>query len=501
MIQGVAAMSKFKKKPRRLAVEGLETRLALVGDSLTADFDEDGAPLIAIAQIEAATSRGETARLASGRDTSARTATPYRPVPVLRATGVRRGPQPRESEIRVAAAPVAEGVPIQANGDFNGDLTVDRGDVAVLAANLGLEPAATFEDGELSGDGKVGLADLARMVFSSPALDIALTTNVTSVDNSGDTITFTYTVRNVGNSPLSGVSVTDDRGRTPIRQPDTIGDGDNLLEFGETWRYTANYTVVQADLAAGEDLVTVATVDSDQTGPATGQRTVHNVYEMPEISIGDVRIIPIDHASFVMTWNGITIYSDPVGGAGLYTGLPPADLVLVTHQHGDHYNAGTISGIDDSDVRIITSQTVFNLTSFAALRPMTTTLAYGNSTTVHGVTVTAVHAYDNNNHGINTGNGYVVTLGDQRIYIAGDTGPVAQIRALDDIDVAFLCMNTPFTMNVTEGASVTRDIAPRYVIPYHYRNGGTPVTYADLNNFKTLVGTDLGINVRVLDWY
>ena len=136
----------------------------------------------------------------------------------------------------------------------------------------------------------MALFDLAGMVFSSPALDVAMTSNVTNVDNAGDTIVFTYTVTNTGNSTLSGITVTDDRGRNPARQTDTVGDNDNLLEFGERWRYTVSYTVVQADLAAGLDLVSVATADSDQTAADTDDVVVHNLFAMPQITIGDVTI-------------------------------------------------------------------------------------------------------------------------------------------------------------------------------------------------------------------
>jgi L-ascorbate metabolism protein UlaG (beta-lactamase superfamily) len=110
----------------------------------------------------------------------------------------------------------------------------------------------------------------------------------------------------------------------------------------------------------------------------------------------------------------------------------------------------------------------------------------------HDFSVQAVHAY-NGNHTLYTANGYVLDLDGTRIYISGDTGAQPEIRALDDIDVAFVCMNQ-FTMTLNEAASVVRDIDPHVVIPYHYSS-------QNLATFTTQVGTDLGIEVRLLNWY
>ena len=184
--------------------------------------------------------------------------------------------------------------------------------------------------------------------------------------------------------------------------------------------------------------------------------------------------------------------------------MPRADLILITHNHGDHFDINTINGVADTDVPVISPQNVFNSLPIAR-QEFATALANGANTNLLGLNVAAVPAYNLASdptiyHAPGQGNGYVVTLGEQRIYIAGDTDAVPEIRALQDIDVAFLCMNVPFTMNVTEGISLTRDMRPQYVIPYHYRNSGAG-SFADLNAFKTGVGRDLGINVRLLDWY
>ena len=134
----------------------------------------------------------------------------------------------------------------------------------------------------------------------------------------------------------------------------------------------------------------------------------------------------------------------------------------------------------------------------ATLKNLTTVLANGASTTVSGLTIEAVPAY-NANHPVGVGNGYVVTFGGRRFYFSGDTGDVAEIRALSGIDAAFLCMNVPFTMTVAQAASTTRDMKPAVVYPYHYRNQDS--TLSNLVSYRQLVGTDLNIEVRTRAWY
>jgi L-ascorbate metabolism protein UlaG (beta-lactamase superfamily) len=214
-------------------------------------------------------------------------------------------------------------------------------------------------------------------------------------------------------------------------------------------------------------------------------------------SSGDLVIHPINHASFVMSWNGKVIYSDPVGSATLYQNIPKADLILVTHGHSDHFSVSTIDAVRATGVRIITTQTVFNSMS-TTQRNLTTVLANGANTDVIGLNVAAVPAY-NANHPMGVGNAYVLTIGGRRIFISGDTGDVSEIRTLPNIDVAFLCMNIPFTMDITQAASTVRQMKPKVVYPYHYRNQDG--SFANLTSFRQQVGTEFGIEVRVRSWY
>ena len=230
-------------------------------------------------------------------------------------------------------------------------------------------------------------------------------------------------------------------------------------------------------------------IELSETPNLTGDHLVTNDDE--------VIIHPVDHASFVMGWSGRMIYNDPVGASTRYSGFAKADLILVSHGHSDHYSNSTLEAVRGPNVRIIAPQAVFNSMT-AALKAVTTVLANGASTNVIDLTVEAVPAY-NSNHPRGEGNGYVVTLSGKRIYISGDTGNTPEMRALQNIDVAFLCMNVPFTMSVADAVTAVRAFRPRVVYPYHYRNQNG--TFADLNSFQNQVSSEFGVEVRARTWY
>lgn len=215
---------------------------------------------------------------------------------------------------------------------------------------------------------------------------------------------------------------------------------------------------------------------------------------------GDAVIHPVNHASFVIGWDHRVLYVDPVGGAERYRDLPRADLILLTHEHGDHLHTGTIESVRGPDVAIVASQAAFNGLS-PGLKTSAQVLTNGARATLLGLTVEAVPAYNltTSNHPKGNGNGYVLTLGGKRLYISGDTEDTPELRALRDIDIAFVAMNVPYTMAVAKAASAVREFRPKVVYPYHYRNADG--TFADLETFKWQVGTDLGIEVRLRKWY
>jgi len=216
---------------------------------------------------------------------------------------------------------------------------------------------------------------------------------------------------------------------------------------------------------------------------------------------GDIVIRPLYHASLLMSWNGVIIYSDPDDDPAFesrYAGLPQADLIVVTHEHGDHYSASKLTALRKPTGIIIVPQRVYDMSSFAALRPNAFILGYGGSTNAAGINILAVAGY-NNNHASNVNNCYVLTMGGKRVFISGDTGDTAEMRALTNIDVAFLAMNTAFTMNWMSATNNIRAMRPKVVYPYHYRDPGNIYTNPPL--FKQHLGTDLGIEVRLRSWY
>lgn len=215
---------------------------------------------------------------------------------------------------------------------------------------------------------------------------------------------------------------------------------------------------------------------------------------------GAATLHPVDHASFLLQWNGVTIYGDPVGGGVRYAGLPQADLILVTHSHSDHFHSSTLSAVRAAGGRIVAPQSVYNSLP-QTLRDVTTVLANGQSTNQKGVEVLAVPAYNltASYHPKGAGNGYVLTLGGKKIYISGDTENVPEIKALTGIDVALVAVNQPFTMTVEQAADLLRAMKPRVAYPYHFRNQGG--SFSNLQQLRTLVGRDSGVEVRLRDWY
>ncbi|MEZ5304312.1 MAG: MBL fold metallo-hydrolase [Verrucomicrobiales bacterium] len=219
-----------------------------------------------------------------------------------------------------------------------------------------------------------------------------------------------------------------------------------------------------------------------------------------QTAAGEVIVHPINHASFVLKWGDLYIYNDPVGAASLYAGIPAADLILVGHQHGDHRSNATIDAVRKAGTSIVVPDDVLGRLS-TAQQALATALDNGESATLLGIQIDAVPAYNKTAayHPKGRDNGYVLTIGGTRFYMSGDTEDVDEMRALQNIDVAFLAMNQPFTMTIDQAADAARAFQPKVVYPYHFRNSDNSI--ANLSRFKELVGSDLGIEVRVRDWY
>ena len=213
---------------------------------------------------------------------------------------------------------------------------------------------------------------------------------------------------------------------------------------------------------------------------------------------GALKIFPINHATLALQWKDRTIYVDPVNGAKAFQGLPKPDLILVTDIHGDHFSKETLAELAGPNTKLVCPAAVVDQMT-PDLRNSATILTNGQTGELLGIHIEAIPMYNLTTerlkfHNKGRGNGYVVTLGGKRIYLSGDTEDIPEMRALKNIDVAFVCMNLPYTMTVEQAARAVRDFKPRVVYPYHYRG-------SDLNKFKELVGTDAGVEVRLRDWY
>lgn len=214
---------------------------------------------------------------------------------------------------------------------------------------------------------------------------------------------------------------------------------------------------------------------------------------------GDVIVHPIEHASFVLESADKRIAFDPVGGPGSPV-LENVDLVLVTDIHGDHFDPGTLDALAAQGARIVAPAAVADRMD-APLKEATTVLENGQTTRLEGVAIEAVPMYNltNDRHPKGRGNGYVVTLSGLRFYVSGDTEDIPEMRELEDIDVAFVCMNMPYTMDVERAADAVAEMQPRIVYPYHYRGQDG---LSDVGRFKELVrAANEDIEVRQLDWY
>ncbi|MDV7140516.1 MBL fold metallo-hydrolase [Maribacter sp. TH_r10] len=216
-----------------------------------------------------------------------------------------------------------------------------------------------------------------------------------------------------------------------------------------------------------------------------------------------LKITPIEHATAVLDWNDITIYIDPVGGADAFKGQKEPDLILITDIHGDHLNVETLQALNTEKAKIIVPQAVADGLP-EEFNPQIDVLNNGESKERYGIKIEAVPMYNlreeaKNFHEIGRGNGYILNMGDQRIYFSGDTEDIPEMRALKDIDIAFVCMNLPYTMTVESAADAVLEFKPKQVYPYHYR--GKP-DVSDVAKFKALVEkTDPNIEVIQLDWY
>jgi len=190
---------------------------------------------------------------------------------------------------------------------------------------------------------------------------------------------------------------------------------------------------------------------------------------------GDLEITFLGHGTLMLTFNDKIIHVDPFSQVADYAKLPKADVVLITHEHGDHLDPAALS-------HVRTDKTIVVLTEICA-RQIKGGIVMGNGDvkTVDGLTIEAVPAYNVIHkrddgmpfHPQGAGNGYVIAFGDKRVYVAGDTEKIPEMQKLEAIDCAFLPMNLPYTMTPEMVADVARMIQPAILYPYHYGSTDT----------------------------
>jgi L-ascorbate metabolism protein UlaG (beta-lactamase superfamily) len=220
-------------------------------------------------------------------------------------------------------------------------------------------------------------------------------------------------------------------------------------------------------------------------------------------SKGTLTIQPLVHASFVLELKDLTIYVDPTGGAKNYTGIRQPDLILVTDIHGDHFDPATLSAVRTGKTVIVVPKAVADKMP-DSLKTKVVIMNNGDKSTQSGIGITALPMYNlpespTAMHTKGRGNGYVLAIGGKNLYISGDTQGIPEMRALKNIDIAFVCMNLPYTMSIDEAADAVLAFKPKTVYPYHYRGQGG---LSDVNAFKAKVNAgDKNINVVLKNWY
>jgi L-ascorbate metabolism protein UlaG (beta-lactamase superfamily) len=220
---------------------------------------------------------------------------------------------------------------------------------------------------------------------------------------------------------------------------------------------------------------------------------------MPEVdklstSAGNVEMYFIGHGSLMFKFNDFVIHIDPVKSYGNYDRLPKADLILVTHEHYDHLDPDLIKTLRKEGT------IMFCNAASASKVPWAQVVKPGDKKDVNNITVEVVPAYNIVNerakgqpfHPKGVGNGYIITIGDKRIYVAGDTENTPEMKALKNIDVAFLPMNMPYTMTPAMVADAAKAFKPKILYPYHYGDTNTEELV------KLLKGTNIEVRIRKL---
>lgn len=211
-------------------------------------------------------------------------------------------------------------------------------------------------------------------------------------------------------------------------------------------------------------------------------------------SAGELKITSIGHGTLMFTFGDKVIHADPVSSEADYSKLPDADIILVTHEHGDHLDLKAIKAIRTEKTELVLTQTCARQAEGGIV------MKNGDVKTVGGLKIEAVPAYNivgkrpdgNPFHPKGVGNGYVITFGDKRVYVAGDSENTPEMKKLKNIDVAFLPMNLPYTMTPAMVADAAKAFRPKILYPYHFGN-------TDTSELVKLLAGEKDIEVRIRD--
>lgn len=210
---------------------------------------------------------------------------------------------------------------------------------------------------------------------------------------------------------------------------------------------------------------------------------------------GELAINFVNHGSIFFEYNGKVIHVDPVTRMGDYNNYPDADLILITHHHGDHLDLNAINLLKKENTKIILTQKCQemseNLSDIIVMKN-------GDVLTINQLEIEAIPAYNIKHkrqngdpfHPQGEGNGYIINFGNKKVLVAGDTENTPEIKALKDIEIAFLPMNLPYTMTPEMVADAAKAFKPKVLYPYHY--GKT-----DTSKLVELLKEEKDIEVRI----
>lgn len=230
------------------------------------------------------------------------------------------------------------------------------------------------------------------------------------------------------------------------------------------------------------------------------KRSTAPAYPSDEVQINgrNLKLTFFAHASIAIEYEGRVIYVDPVKENAEYEKLPKADMILVTHSHYDHFDMAAIEAVQKEDTRILLDKT--SAEGFQG--DCYTMLPGAVAEPFEDIRVEAVAAYNTSEHQLQfhpkerEDCGYVVTLGgDVRIYVSGDTEPTPEQAALQNIDIAFICVNQPYTMTPEQAVAAVKAVQPKIYYPYHYGQVDEPT---DVEALKKMLEGVTDVRIRPL---